>query len=71
MQMDPSANILHTQLVEKWHFFWSFLTDFETWVRHLRHPFTAATVAFLPQTLFDCTSFSWALHTKISAESEF
>ena len=36
--------------------FWPKTAVFETEVRHLRIPFTAATVEFLAQTWCDCTS---------------
>ena len=39
-------------------------------VRHLRQLFPAATVEFLPQTLYDCISCSQVSSTKISVESE-
>ena len=56
MQVDTFTHILGTQTAQKKGIFWPFLTDFETWVRHLRIPLLVATVEFLAQTLCDCTS---------------
>ena len=56
MQMDPFTHILGTQTAPKKAFFWPFLTDFETEVRHLQTPLPVAIVEFLAQTLCDCTS---------------
>ena len=49
-------DILGTQTAPNTASFLSFLPDFETKVRHLRHPFPATTVEFLARTLCDCHS---------------
>ena len=56
MQIDPSAHILGTQNAPKKGIFWPSLPDFETNVRHLCHPFPAATVKLLAHILCDCSS---------------
>ena len=57
MQMAPSMDTLGPQAGKKGHFFLAFLTDFETYVRHLRHPFLA--VEFLAQTVCDCHTHTY------------
>ena len=62
MLMNAFMDILGSQMALEKGFFLPFLTDFETSVCYLLHPFVVVTIELLAHTLCDCLP-----HTRVSS----